>query len=73
MATITKKVCDKCGKEIKYKGVTAILVNVLKKGKAIKIINLYNGNQTGLNYTEQIYELCPDCTEKLVEFLRKRT
>lgn len=60
-------------KRDKIQGCYCYTFKCIKEGKAIKIINLYNGNQTGLNYTEEIYELCPDCTEKLVEFLRKRT
>lgn len=70
MATIRKTVCDRCGKEIKYIGWTASLKNVVRKGKRIKFLELYNGNPDGYSYCKREYELCADCTEKLKEFLK---
>ncbi len=69
MAKRTEYVCDRCGKPIKYVGWTATLLNVFKKGKRIKIRNLYNGNPDGYSYLETQYELCSDCTKQLEEFL----
>jgi hypothetical protein len=70
MATLTQKVCDRCGKPMKYVGWTAKLKNVFRRGKRIRIIKYHNGNPSGYDYVECEYELCGDCTEKLSEFLR---
>lgn len=70
MATITKKVCDRCGRPLEYINWTSILKNVLKKGKSIKIHNIYNGNPDGYIYIDERYELCAECTKKLEDFLR---
>lgn len=40
-----------------------------QKGKKVKIIQYYNGNYDGYSYTENCYELCVVCTEKLTSFL----
>lgn len=72
MATISKKVCDRCGNPIKYVGWTGILKNVFRRGKTIKIVQLYYGNSTGYNYVDNSFELCADCTEKLNKFLENK-
>lgn len=74
MATIRKNMCDRCGKEIKYVGWTAILKNVFrgkpgKKNKRIDVLQIYDGNPSGYDYTEYSCELCAECTEKLTDFL----
>lgn len=70
MATVTQKICDRCGKPMEYVGWTAKLRNVFRKGKSVKIHELFNGNPDGYSYSERQYELCADCTENLKEFLR---
>lgn len=70
MATLTQRVCDRCGKPMKYIGWTAIIKNIRKRGSDIKILKLHNGNPDGYSYSESEYELCADCTEKLRTFLR---
>lgn len=66
MATITRHVCDRCEKDLSYHGKTSI---IRKKPQKFKIVYLWNGNPSGYDYTEQVAELCPDCTEKLQNFL----
>lgn len=69
MATLTERICDRCGKPLKYIGWTATLRNVFKRGKTVKITKLYNGNLDGYSYLESQYELCADCTKELKVFL----
>jgi len=70
MATITQEVCDRCGKPLKYTGWTAVIRNIIKKSKRIKITKLFNGNPSGYDYTERTFHLCARCTEELKNFLR---
>lgn len=69
MATVTQKICDRCGKTMAYVGWTAKLKNVFKRGKTVKIHKLLNGNPDGYSYSDSYYELCVDCTKKLENFL----
>lgn len=69
MATIKKKVCDRCGEEMVYKGWTAKIKGIKKTGKEINILRLYCGNPSGYDYIESGAELCVDCTKKLDVFL----
>lgn len=69
MATLTQKICDRCGQPMEYKDWTGLLINVFKRGKSIKVLKLYNGNPSGYDYSESCYELCSDCTRKLENFL----
>lgn len=72
MATISKRICDRCGADMKYVGWTAKLKNVIKKGGRIKVLKLLNGNPDGYSYVERDYELCAECTKKLEDFLNKK-
>ena len=67
MAEITKHICDRCKKEIKYFGWTALI----KKSIRIKVRKLYNGNHNGCSYSDYDYELCNECTKALGSFLDK--
>lgn len=69
MGTVLKKVCDRCGSEIRYEGWTAILRNAIKKKSWLRVVKILNGNPDGYGYTEQDYELCAGCTKKLEDFL----
>lgn len=33
---------------------------------------MYYGNPDGYSYTDQSYELCAECTKKLIDFLRNK-
>ena len=65
MAKITKHICDRCKKEIKYFGWTALL----DKPRRIKVRKLLNGNHDGWSYSDWTYELCNECTKALESFL----
>lgn len=69
MATIKQIICDRCGEPMEYVGWTTTFKNVLKRGKSIRIVKIYNGNQSGYEYSDLGYELCKECTEKLEKFL----
>lgn len=71
MATVYYKICDRCGKEMKYKGKTTKIFKKPSKTHEFKILTIFNGNQTGYDYSEQYVELCKDCTIKLDDFLNK--
>lgn len=70
MAIISKKVCDRCGKEMVYDGWTGILKNITKKGKKIHIRKIFNGNPDGYSYSDSQIDLCRECAKKLEDFLR---
>lgn len=72
MATITQKICDRCGKPMKYAGWTAKIRNAFKKGRTVKIHKIFNGNPDGYSYSDSQYELCVDCTKQLEEFLESK-
>ena len=61
MATICKKVCDRCGKQIHYIGWTSKL-------KKIGILSILNGNPSGYDYSYCDYELCRDICEHYCEY-----
>ena len=67
MAIIQKRVCDRCGKELKFLGWTAKIFGLSRK---VFIRKLYNGNPDGYSYYDFDYELCHDCTRKLEKFMR---
>ncbi|MBO5963034.1 MAG: hypothetical protein J6P97_00975 [Bacteroidales bacterium] len=60
MATINKKVCDRCGEEIKYVGWTGILKKIPKR---LYLLELFNGNPDGYSYSEFEPELCSACVK----------
>ena len=72
MAVITQRICDRCGKPIKYDGWTARFKNIFKRDKTIRITKLLNGNSGGYNYTDDYCELCVDCTRKLEDFMNQK-
>ena len=65
MATICKKVCDRCGKQIHYIGWSSKL-------KKSGILMILNGNTSGYDYSDCDSGLCRECTKELNDFLRKR-
>lgn len=69
MATKTTVICDRCKKEIVYKGWTA----KIKGLRRIFIRKLLNGNPNGYSYNEYNVELCHDCIDALEKFLRNES
>lgn len=70
MATISKRVCDRCGREMAYSGWTAKIKGMKRIGCKFILQSLLNGNPTGYLYSDYNYELCSECTKKLEYFLR---
>lgn len=71
MATINYEVCDRCGKEMEYKGKTTKIFKRPVRTSKFKFLSIFNGNPTGYDYSEQYVELCSNCTRKLNVFLNK--
>ena len=70
MATVYYSACDRCGKEIKYKGkISKIFNKTQKKSIKLKVLSVFKGNPTGYDYSERYVELCKECTKQLDEFL----
>ena len=71
MSRVTKMICDRCGKEIVYRGWTAKFpfARARKRPFLLKLLKLRNGNPSGYDYSESEYELCNKCTFELNLFL----
>lgn len=65
---IQYRICDRCGKEMKYIGWTSIL----RKPKRMQWTRYFNGNPSGYEYCKREIELCADCTKALEKFMRSR-
>lgn len=72
MATVSYKVCDRCGQKMVYSGWTAKIKGFKKFGLKLNILKLFNGNPDGYSYSERDYELCSDCTKQFEEFIRMK-
>lgn len=66
---VEKNVCDRCGKEIVYKGWTSKLK--LLRWHKLHLLRLLNGNPSGYDYSERGYELCADCTNDFEQFMKE--
>ena len=69
MSQVTKTICDRCGEEIIYRGWTTKFPFPKKRPFILNLLKLNNGNPSGYDYSERIYELCNKCTFKLNAFL----
>lgn len=72
MATISQKVCDRCGKPFEYRlsKWAGYFKQGIKRENHLHFHNMLYGNPDGYSYIDERYELCADCTEKLLHFLR---
>ena len=61
------KVCDRCGKEVIYRGWTAILKG--KRFEKLGIVQMLNGNCDGYHYFEGEYDLCSECSKSFEHWL----
>ena len=61
--------CDRCGKRFEYRNEMWAAILRIKKPKKIRVIKLFYGNLSGYDYTQEDYDLCGECTEKLKEFM----
>lgn len=75
MATVTKRVCDRCKKEIDFNvGWTAKIKSIFEPKESRATIfarKLYCGNPSGYDYSDDNCELCADCTKEFNDFLYK--
>lgn len=67
---VEARICDRCKKEIVYKGWTSRL-KMLRWCK-FRLRRILNGCPTGYEYSDMDYELCSDCTTDLEQFLKER-
>lgn len=68
MAEIKTKICDRCGKEMKYLGWTTIF----KKFSKMSYLKILNGNPDGYSYVNYSgKELCAECTKKFEEWWKE--
>lgn len=74
MGRIYTDVCDRCGKPLnKKEGWTSRLKFWPKKkiNRKVYLSTYFCGNNSGYDYTENEWELCDDCTRKLIDFLKE--
>ena len=74
MATKTIHTCDRCGEPFEYhlSKWAGYFKQGIKKENHLRFHNMYYGNPDGYSYTDERYELCAECTEKLLNFLRNK-
>ena len=65
---IDYNVCDRCGKKIVYRGATSQIRRAKSK---IKFTQLWNGNPSGYEYSENYIELCAYCTAVFKDWMRE--
>lgn len=72
MSKITTTVCDRCGKPFEYRlsKWAGYFVQGIKKENHLHFHSLNYGNPDGYAYSDVRYDLCAECTEKLLRFLR---
>lgn len=72
MSTKTICTCDRCGKPFEYRlsKWAGYFAQGIKKENRICFRKLYHGNQDGYSGVDYNYDMCAECTEKLMEFLR---
>lgn len=73
MAKNTVHTCDRCGAEIKSKGLNiGYFVHGIRRANLFRFRVCYNGNPDGMSYSDVRVELCADCTLKLMNFLGEK-
>lgn len=74
MSVIKQRVCDRCGKPFEYRlsKRAGYFVRGIRKENHLHFHNMWNGNPDGYSYSDIRYELCADCTKKLLDFLEMK-
>lgn len=64
--------CDRCGKPFEYSlsKWAGYFKYGIKKENRLRFHSMFCGNPDGYSYVDYRYDLCADCTEKLLLFLR---
>lgn len=65
MASKTIHICDRCKKEFNYCGRTV----KIKRLRKFALREILNGNPSGYDYSDNVIELCRECTCELRNFL----
>ena len=74
MSKKEQRVCDRCGKPFEYRlsKWAGYFVRGIRKENHLHFHNMYYGNPDGYSYSDVRYELCADCTKKLLDFLKMK-
>lgn len=73
MSETTIRICDRCEKPFEYRKSkwAGYFVKGIRKENHLHFHNMYYGNPDGYSYSEKRYDLCAECTEKLLKFLEE--
>lgn len=74
MALKTIHTCDRCGKpfEFRMSKWAGYFRQGIRRENHLRFHAMYYGNNDGYSYSDVRYDLCAECTEKLLEFLRSK-
>ena len=74
MSEIKQRVCDRCGNSFEFhlSKWAGYFVQGIRKENHLHFHNMFYGNPDGYSYSDERYELCADCTQKLLNFLRMK-
>lgn len=66
--------CDRCEKPFEYRiGKWAgYFTQGIRKENTLRFHSMFVGNTDGYSYMDYRYDLCADCTEKLLQFLQNK-
>ena len=74
MSVTTIKVCDRCGKPFEHSKCkwSGYFKYGIRKENRMHFHAMSHGNPDGYSYCDYRYDLCRECTEKLMEFLQSK-
>ena len=66
--------CDRCGKPFEYRFSkwAGYFKHGIRKENKIHFHAMSYGNPDGYSYNDYRYDLCADCTEKLLQFVQSK-
>ena len=66
--------CDRCGKPFSFSLMkwAGYFTHGIKKENKLRFHSMFAGNLDGYSYMDYRYDLCVDCTEKLIVFLENK-
>lgn len=67
------RICDRCNKPFEYRKSkwAGYFLQGIRKENHLHFHSKLYGNQDGFSYMDYRYDLCAECTEKLLAFLRE--
>ena len=74
LSVTTIKVCDRCGKPFEHSKCkwSGYFKYGIRKENRMHFHAMSHGNPDGYSYCDYRYDLCGECTEKLMEFLQSK-